>query len=163
MARVQNALLLAASDMDQAAAAARALQDATDWALARALETAMAVCYMRAFTKSSLGTLPDEFLPGEPGDAERHASLMRLRDKFYAHTDVASGRQAQVTIEGVEGTTMNLMAREQWLPLPRQILPEAIDYFERQAMSFRRAAGYLELELRSYGHGSGTADGADPA
>src|SRR5688572_12411444 len=106
MARVQIALLLAASDMDQAAAAARALEDAEDGPLARALETAMAVCYMRAFTKSSLGTLPKEFVPTEPGEAERHASLKRLRDQFYAHTDMASGRQAQVTVEGVEGTTL---------------------------------------------------------
>jgi hypothetical protein len=58
LAKLQEALLLAGSDMDQATAAARALQSETEYLLARALETAIAVCYMRAFTQSSLMTLP---------------------------------------------------------------------------------------------------------
>jgi hypothetical protein len=42
-------------------------------------------------------------------------------------------------------------------------LPEVIDFTERRALIFRQAAGYLELELRSYGHGSGTTEATDPA
>jgi hypothetical protein len=63
LAKLRTALLLAGSDMDQAVAAARALQNESDGLLARALETAIAVCYMRPFTQSSLMALPPEFSP----------------------------------------------------------------------------------------------------
>jgi len=66
--KLQTVLILAARDiMDQATAAAAALQadKSTNEAYRRALETAMAVCYMRAFTKSSLMTLPAEYVPTE--------------------------------------------------------------------------------------------------
>jgi hypothetical protein len=62
--KVQTALLLAASDHDQAAAATRALDsEADDHVLIRALETAIAVCYARAFTTSTLLQLGDEYAP----------------------------------------------------------------------------------------------------
>ena len=54
----QRALLHAAADMDQAIAAAHALEaESRHVALMRALETAIAVCYARAFTTSSLLSL----------------------------------------------------------------------------------------------------------
>jgi hypothetical protein len=60
--RQQHAVLLGASDMRQAAAAARALEHESDGDLARALETAMMVCFMRPFTKSDL-QVRAEFFP----------------------------------------------------------------------------------------------------
>jgi hypothetical protein len=48
--KLQRALLLAASDLEQAAAAARALDaEQSNLPLMRALETAIVVCYSRAF------------------------------------------------------------------------------------------------------------------
>ena len=53
LSKLQTALLLAASDFDQAAAAAARALDAEeeDLALMRALETAIAICYSRAFSE----------------------------------------------------------------------------------------------------------------
>jgi hypothetical protein len=69
--KLQTALLLAASDLFQAAAAAHALDEGPDeLPLMLALETAIAVCYARAFTTSSLLRLDDEYAPAAPSDAE---------------------------------------------------------------------------------------------
>src|SRR5436190_5915133 len=70
---------------------ARALDAETDdYNLMRALETAIAVCYARVFTTSSLLRLDlDEFEPAEPALAELHQWLYKLRAKVYAHTDKA--------------------------------------------------------------------------
>jgi hypothetical protein len=77
--KLQTVLLLAASDMEHAAAAARALEaEADDLPLMRALETAIAVCYTRAFTASSLMTIADAYVPTEPADAELH-EFLRIR------------------------------------------------------------------------------------
>src|SRR6266699_213355 len=77
------ALLLAASDMDHAEAAARALEkEAYDVSLMRALETAIAVSYVRAFTKSSLMTLPDDYVPTTSPDAELHEWFRDRRDQL---------------------------------------------------------------------------------
>lgn len=92
LAKEQRALLLASSDMEQAAAAARALENEHDGTLARALETAMAVCYMRPFTKSDLA-VPDEYVPTTGVDEAAHSHLKALRNKVYAHTDKYGGAQ----------------------------------------------------------------------
>ncbi len=62
--RLKESLILAAEDMDQAHAAANTLRTDTsdDPAWRRALETAMAVCYMRPFT-SGAWQLPSKYLP----------------------------------------------------------------------------------------------------
>jgi Phage integrase family len=101
LVKLQTVLLLAGSDMDQAAAAARALQSETEYLLARALETAIAVCYMRASTRSSLMTLPPEFVPTGDPDAKIHTELKAVRDKVYAHTDKAGSRSASINVETV--------------------------------------------------------------
>jgi hypothetical protein len=90
--KLQRVLLLAASDMEQTIAAANALDHEEDYQLARALETAMATCYARGFTTSTLMTLPREYRPTDPGDADLHKKLHDLRDNTYAHTDKESGR-----------------------------------------------------------------------
>lgn len=123
LAKLQNVLLLAASDMAQAAAAARALEVEEEYQLARALETAIAVCYMRPFTQSSLTTLPAEFEPTAPAEAEIHAELHRLRDQVYAHTDKAGGRSSSMDISSVADETVGFAWREQWVPLDRRRSP----------------------------------------
>ena len=133
--------------MDQAAAAARALQNESEYLLARALETAIAVCYMRPFTQSSLMTLPAELLPeGEP-DGRYHTELERLRHKVYAHTDKAGGRAASINVETVANGALTLAYRDAWLPLERAAIPALIDFFERQAERFRREAGFIHVKL----------------
>jgi hypothetical protein len=156
LAKLQVALLLAGSDMDQAAAAARALQSEDDYLLARALETALAVCYMRAFTQSSLMTLPAEFVPtGEP-DGRYHDELKALRDKVHAHTDKAGGRSASINVETVEDGFVRLAYRDAWLPFERGAIPAIVDFFERQGEHFRHEAAHIQVKLEPYGHGSGT-------
>jgi hypothetical protein len=51
--------VLACQDMDQAAFAARSAESEVDARVARLFETAMAVCYMRPFTQSTLLTLTE--------------------------------------------------------------------------------------------------------
>jgi hypothetical protein len=62
--KLRESLLLAAEDMAQAMAAATALRTDTsdDEAWRRALETAMAVSYMRPFTRGAW-TLPSKYVP----------------------------------------------------------------------------------------------------
>jgi hypothetical protein len=146
--KLQTVLLLGASDMEQAAAAARALEAETeDMALMRALETAIAVCYMRAFTTSSLMTIPDTYLPTDPADAELHEFLQIRRNKAYAHTDKESGRSASTNRWEESDGTFTFEVREEWLPFPRDLIPALIDLCERQARSFRAGAGAIQVQL----------------
>ena len=142
----QRALLLAVSDMEQAAAAARALRDEDDGTLARALETAMAICYMRPFTRSDL-QVPDEYVPTSGNDGDAHSHLKMLRDKVYAHTDKTSGRKIESFTIEIEGEIAQLSWREGWLPFPRANLPFVIDLCERQAQRMRIDAATLQLAL----------------
>jgi hypothetical protein len=137
LAKTQTALLLAASDMDQAAAAARVLQTEKDGVLARALETAIAVSYMRPFTGEAPGRLPDAYVPTGSPDAGYDSDLKALRDKTYAHTDKASGRKTSLKIAVREGDVVNVEWSEEWVPLPREALPSLIEFFERQRDRFR--------------------------
>jgi len=76
-----RALSLAASDMEQCQSATEALEGTTNKALTQALETAIAVCYARPFTQSSLYRLDKtEFRPAESRLAELHDTLLKLRD-----------------------------------------------------------------------------------
>lgn len=149
--KLQSALLLAASDMDQAAAAARALEAETDYNLARALETAIAVCYARAFTQSSLFKLNrDTYEPPDPRLAELHKELFNVRDKVYAHTDKEGGRSATVLVRTspVElPGTVDFYRQEDWVPMPREVLPVALELFEVQRKRFHNEAGKIQLWL----------------
>ena len=151
LSKLQTALLLAAADMDQASAAARALDaESEDVALMRALETAVVVCYMQAFTKSSLGTLPREYVPAsEPV----HTDLKRLRDKVYAHTDVASDRSTSTQAATREGDMVEVQWREQWRPLLRAALPALVAHFEHLRDQYRTEAASIHVQL----HGPGAS------
>ena len=147
--KLQKALLLASSDLEQAAAA-RALERESDGMLARALETAMIVCYFRPYSTSSLKTLPDQYVPTTSPDSERHAILKELRDQVHAHTDKASGRTVSVQMS-VDGDIVNLEWREGWLPFPRQVIPAMLEYFEERRDQFRIDAAHIQVELDSAG------------
>jgi len=137
----QQVLLLAATDMQQAEAAALALEAETEnVALMRALETAMAVCYARAFTQSTLEVLPSEYVPTTPPDLDLHTWFRERRDKEYAHTDKKSSRSASVKVVDWEGDVVNVMLHEQWDPFPRELIRPAIDLFQRQCDRLRRDA-----------------------
>jgi hypothetical protein len=86
--------------MDMARAAAIALRDDTsvDAAYRRALETAIAVAYMRPFARTnSVGCLTDDDAPtGEW--IELHEWLDEVRDKRYAHIDKEGGRSAELMV-----------------------------------------------------------------
>ena len=146
LAKEQRALLLAASDMDQAAAAARMLQEETDGTRARTLETAMAVCYMRPFTKSDL-SVPDEYVPTAVDDEAVHSHLKMLRDKVYAHTDKSSGRKIRNFKIVIEDEIVQFKWQEGWLPFQRDNLPFVIDLCERQAQRLHVDAGLLQRQL----------------
>jgi hypothetical protein len=124
----RRALQFGVSDLDQARAAAQMLQNTSDLALARALETAIVVCFMRPFTNRDV-RLPEGWLPpaeDQSDDALAFRALDALRDKVYAHTDRDSGREAgPITVE--EGEIVNIRWQEEWLPFPRERLPDVIN------------------------------------
>jgi hypothetical protein len=48
-------------------------------------ETAMAVCYVRAFTKSTLGTLSPQYLPVTPPYSDLHAWFRERKTRSSPH------------------------------------------------------------------------------
>jgi hypothetical protein len=144
----QQVLLLAAWDMQQAEAAARALQAETEnLPLMRALETAMAVCYVRAFTPSTLGTLPSQYVPTTPPDSDLHNWFRERRDKEYAHTDKKSSRSASIKVVSWTGDVANLEWHEQWDAFPRKLIAPAIDLFQRQYDRLRLDGAKIQVFL----------------
>lgn len=140
-------LVLAFSDMRQAEAAARALSELPDaedgGALARALETAIAVCYYRPFdAKNKTGFLRKNWRPEREEGREVHRQLRKLRMQVYAHTDPAGGRKGSAIFStgdaGEIGETVTLA--EEWLPIPRGDLPAIIATCHEQAARFTIAA-----------------------
>ena len=147
--KLKEVLILAGKDMDQAHAAATALRVdlSDDESFRRALETAMAVCYMRPFTRSSLMTLPNEYVPTTWPDADLHAGLKNLRNEVYAHTDKDSGRTASMKAMGKSGDTVTLEWREEWLAFPIEDIPAALSLFVRQQNRFLIDAVSIHVEL----------------
>jgi hypothetical protein len=142
-------LFLAASDMDQAAAAAEALDaEKENVNLMRALETAIATCYARPFTDSSLVNRLKASKWVAPTDRGLHDFLMDGRKKVYAHTDVESGRSAgprQVTT--VDGDVVTIGYREGWWSFPRELIPQLLDMCRKQAQCLRNEGLRIETEL----------------
>jgi hypothetical protein len=91
----------------------------------------------------------------------RHETLRRLRDTVYAHTDKASGRSVSVGVE-VAGEVINVVWQEQWLPFPREVVPEVIEYLEHLRDEFRFDAAKIQLQL-SFGHLLGTPFEEEPS
>ena len=144
-----RALLLGSGDMAQAAAAAEALQQTeSSEPLARALETAMAVCYMRPFTRSTLWSL-EELAPTEGAAGVVHADLKKLRNLVYAHTDRRGGRQAEFVQLEFEGEMVSAVSKEMWRPYPRENLPIVIDLCSRLRDEMRTLAAGVQRDLQA--------------
>jgi hypothetical protein len=141
-------LYLAASDMDQAAAAATALDgEHENVNLMRALETAIAVCYARPFTDSSMVDRLKASKWVAQEDRQLHDFLMNGRNKVYAHTDVASGRSTggmRITIsKGIASVAYS----EGWWSFPREFIAPVVDMCQRQAQDLRTEAVKIEAEV----------------
>ena len=122
--KLKEGLLLAAEDMEQAHRAATALREdtSTDEAWRRALETAMAVAYMRPFTKGGW-TLPAKFRPTSQLGRDLHRDLKDLRNKVYAHSDLTSGRAGSIKTMGTSGDVVSMEYRMAWQGLRRREPP----------------------------------------
>jgi len=150
--KLQQVLLLAAWDMQQAEAAARALEAETEsLPLMRALETAMAVCYIRAFTPSTLGTLSSQYVPTTPPDSDLHHWFHERRNREYAHTDKKSSRTASIEVVSWTGDVVNVVWHEQWDAFDRELIASAIDLFQRQRDRLRRDGAKIQVLLDGEG------------
>jgi hypothetical protein len=138
--------------MRQAVAAARLLQVTSDVHGARALETALVVCYARPFgSNDGIGPLSREtYAPVGTGELTLHKDLLWLRDKAYAHTDKASGRSIKTA--RLTATSSEPYA-EHWIALNREALPLVIALFESQAIRFSAEAKDTADELAELPHG----------
>jgi hypothetical protein len=138
--RLAIALLYAASDMAQAQAACDMLEEETENGhRARALEAAIAVCYSRAFTMSDLKRLDHDIFAPPVGTQHRvvHETLLTLRNKVYAHTDIESGRSIeQLTIDFHEDIA-TVSHVESWHPLDRSLLGPIRELCDLQAERLR--------------------------
>jgi hypothetical protein len=140
----QVALLLGASDMRQAAAAARALEHEQDVDLARALETGMMVCFMRPFTRSDL-QVPEKWWPTGK-DREHLNEIKAWRDKAFAHSDFAAGRWAEAVSYGEDETgRFGMQFREGWQPLPRGAVSDFVALCKRIDDDFTQTAASIQL------------------
>ena len=147
--KLKESLILAAGDMDQANAAAAALRADTsdDDAWRRALETAIAVSYMRPFTKGAW-KLPGKYVPKQSPAKQLHQALDDLRDKVYAHSDAASGRSASMkTVVTSEGISTISYGSARWaFPIEDLHAVQALCNDQRQRFLTDAAAIHVELE-----------------
>jgi hypothetical protein len=135
-------LALAAQDMRQAASAAKLLIDLPELddrgAAARALETAIAVCYARPFlSRNRMGVPPRRLRPTDALGRKIHAELIKRRNQTYAHIDPTGGRVISgsfLTDDG--GVVQRMDMQEQWIPIDRARLPDIIELCENQAARF---------------------------
>jgi hypothetical protein len=147
--RLKEGLILAAQDMADANAAANALRTDTsgDEAWRRALETAMAVSYMRPFTKGAW-RLPGKYEPKGGDDWQGlHDALRDLRNKVYAHSDEASGRSGTMTTKATDGDMVTIEYRSGWLAFPVSELYLVQSLCHNQAALFLKDAAAIHVEL----------------
>jgi hypothetical protein len=102
----------------------------------------------KSVIRRSRSGLPDDYIPTGSPAGDRHASLKKLRDKVYAHTDKASGRTAKIEVGDTAGEIVTLHFREQWLPFPREVLPKVIEHTNHLRDLFRTNAAVIEFKLR---------------
>lgn len=132
--------------MDQAIAAAKALEATQDAHLARALETAMTVCFMRPFTASDL-QVPGKFYPEAGEGEEAFWALKAFRDKVYAHTDLDGGRWAGPVTVDFGKEIINLSWQEGWVPFPRERIESFLAICEEVRDGMRVGAGAIQRML----------------
>ena len=143
-------LRLAASDMNQVAAAAaqltlsgvRLMEGAE-----RIVHTGIVVAYVRPFRNAGIGNLSeDDWAPPTPEDRALHDRIVTLRDKVYAHTDNTEYRDIEDTSEllGLEGGPTYA---ESWVSLSPEGVNRIGRLAETQARRFAEGADELEYQL----------------
>jgi urocanate hydratase len=146
--KLKESLILAAEDMDQATAAAAALRTDTsaDEAWRRALETAIAVSYMRPFTTGAWKLL-GKYVPKTAAENELHQRLDHLRDKVYAHSDKASGRSASMKTQATSEGIATISYGSAWWAFPVEDLPAVETLCHDQRQRFLTDATRIHVEL----------------
>ena len=146
--KLKVSLILAAEDMDQAASAAEALRTDTsgDEVWTRALEAAMAVCYMRPFT-SGAWTLPGKYVPKGRAENGLHRRLHDLRNKVYAHSEAGARTASMKTVATSKGIA-TISYGSAWWAFPDQDLHavQALCYDQRQRFLTDAADIHVQLE-----------------
>lgn len=146
-------LALASADMAQAAAAAELLMgnvDAGDASIARALETAISVCYARPWLSSNnWGRLKKAWLPDDNGERDLHNQLVDLRKQTYAHNDTAGGRAPSATFSAPD---VLYGVGEAWRPLDRLVLPAIVSLCRKQQLRFFEGAAEEATIQRKASH-----------
>jgi hypothetical protein len=149
--RLRESLILAAEDMAQANVAAVALRTDTsdDEVWRRALETAMAVSYMRPFGTGAW-QLPGKYLPKTFPSSEVHEGLKILRNKVYAHSEELSRRRAWMTMKATSGDVVTIEYHSSWLSFPVGEIHavQALCHDQRERFLTDAAAIHVELEGR---------------
>jgi hypothetical protein len=148
--KLQESLILAAEDMDQATAAATGLHADTskDAAWRRALETAMAVSYMRPFTDGAW-RLPGKYVPKSSPARDIHRGLKDLRNKVYAHSDQESGRSAYMKTTGTSGDVISMEYGSEWQAFPVEDLHAVLALFHDQRQRFLTDAAGIHADLEA--------------
>jgi hypothetical protein len=134
--------------MEQAAAAARALAQTNDVALARALETAMVVCFLRPYAGEL--SVPRSFRPPTNDgstDARVFREMMRLRNQVYAHKDEQEGHSSGPIAIDEESEIVDLNWREGWEAFSRELLPDVIVLAEKLRDEMRVSAAKIQAML----------------
>lgn len=147
--RLASVLVLAESDMRQAAAAARhlgAFGGAMHGDAERALWTGMIVSYARPFLPSNkAGVVPDRLAtPRDPEQRALHGRLREVRDRIVAHNDATSARQA---VKASEELGFGTGYVEAWVPFLDEALPPVEALAEAQEAAFRKRRHEIEVEL----------------
>jgi hypothetical protein len=139
---------LAQADMRQVIAAVQALaNEHHNGYLCRALETAIIVCYARAFTSGNeVGSLGDEWVPDDKELRRFHDEVLRLRDQVYAHTDRRAGARDIEDVGSMLGLDQVLYT-EGWRPIKREALQGISDLAQHQEQRLAQAADDRQAQL----------------
>ena len=151
-------LRLAASDMDQVAAATATLAEVRlNGGAERIMYTGIVVAYVRPYRNAGIGELNEAEWAPHYSDRALHDRLVFLRDKVYAHTD-------DTVYRGVEDTSSLLdidggpTYAESYVSMSPEGIQRIGQIAEAQAKRFSHAADELEHQLgrpRPDGSGQG--------
>jgi hypothetical protein len=135
-------LLYAADDMIEAEVAASWFPEIENPWRKRLVVTSMAVAYARVFVTGDYTLDRGEYKPADPVLADVHESLLRWRDKVYAHTDKESERSAML-IPGAASRTIAWKRSD----FPIGQITEALTLFRSQRERFETEAEEVQRTL----------------